>query len=317
MSKLAAVKRGKLKEPARICVAAAEGVGKTTLAAGAPDPIFLDIEGGSGQVDVARYPFRPDDEKRGHIPDNYGEVKDAVSDLLTSPHDYQTLVVDTADALEKLIHKFVVDRDKPKSKEGLPGINAFPYGKGFDISLDELRTFLQSMDRLRTERGMSIVFLSHIVVKRFESPTSAPYDRYTMRTNEKFAGCLREWCDIVGFGCFEETTTELISDRVKGVATGRRLLKFKRDATYDAKSRYAIPDQVEMTIVNPWAPFAKVLSDAQDMGVEQIAAAIMVECERVGDDLTTAKAKEYIKTADIPTLQRVLEKLKEKEGSKK
>jgi hypothetical protein len=43
----------------------------------------------------------------------------------------------------------------------------------------------------------------------------------------------------------------------------------------------------------------------------------MVECERVGDDLTTAKAKEYIKTADIPTLQRVLEKLKEKEGSKK
>jgi hypothetical protein len=317
MSKLAQVKKTKIKEPPRICVYAPEGFGKTTLAADAPNPIFLDCNAGSGKLSVARYPFRPG-QPREYVPESLTDIDEALNALLTEPHDFQTLVIDTAGDLETLIHKFILARDKPKSKDGVPGINAYGFGKGWEISLDELRARVLLADRIRMERGMTIVFLAHSVIKKFESPVSEPYDRYTMRMNEKAAGFLREWCDVVAFGCFEETTTDLLGDRVKGVSTGRRLLKVKREATHDAKSRYAMPDVIELPISNPWAPFAKAMSDAQDMTIEQLAEAMKAECVRIGDDITTAKANQYIAEAngDTAMLLRVLDKLRAKESAK-
>lgn len=315
MSRLATIKAQKLKEPPRILVYGVEGIGKTTLAAAAPAPIWFDVEGGSGQLSVARYPFR--DGPRGHVPDTLEEVRAGIQDLATADHRYQTLVIDTADSLEKLVHKFILERDKPKSKERVPGINAYGYGKGQDISVDELRALTLDLEPLR-QRGMSVIILAHQRIRNFKSPVTEDYDRYTLRMDEKAAGFLREWCDVVGFACFEETTTDLLGERAKGVDTGRRLLKFRRSAVHDAKSRYALPDQIEMSLTNPWEPFAKALSDAQDMTADQLTAAIRKECERIGDDITTQKAENHIKNAcnDTSALQRILAAAREKQSVK-
>lgn len=316
MSKLATVKKGKLKTPPRLLFYAPEGIGKTTLAAGAPDPIFLDTDAGSGQLEVARYPFR--EGPTGHVPLTFGEFDAALDDLLVSPHDYKTIVVDTADALEKLIHTYIVKRDgvKPNKDEKAPGIHSYGYGKGFDVALDVLRGCCAKLDRARTERNMTVIILAHSHVKAYKSPILESYDRYTLRMNEKAAAFLREWCDVVGFCCYEETTTNMFDDeRTRGVSTGRRLIKFERTAVHDAKSRYALPSQIEMTLTNPWAPFAKALSEAQDMTSDQLCAEILKEAERIGGDVTMERAKqntEKYKT-DIPTLQRILEMMREKQ----
>jgi hypothetical protein len=316
MSRLALIEKKKLKEPPRLCIYATEGFGKTTLAGDAPDPIFMDIEGGSHQLAVARYPFS--DGPRGHVPQSLTDVIAATEDLLTGAHAYKSLVIDTVDSLEKMIHRFILARDKPKSKESMPGINAYGFGKGFEIALDEFRNLAVLWDRLRYERGMQIVLLAHATIKRFEPPTSEGYDRYILRMNEKAAGFLREWCDAVAFGCFEETTTDLLGDKVKGVATGRRLLKWKRDATHEAKPRYALPDVMEMPAQKPWSPIAAAIQAAQDMTIEQLAEAMRAECVRIGDDITTAKANQYIAEAngDTAMLLRVLDKLRAKESAK-
>jgi hypothetical protein len=44
-------------EPFRLLIHGSEGVGKSTFAANAPDPIFLQTEDGLGQIDVPRFPL--------------------------------------------------------------------------------------------------------------------------------------------------------------------------------------------------------------------------------------------------------------------
>jgi hypothetical protein len=100
------IKRGQLRSPLRHLFYGPGGVGKSTLASDAPNPLFLDIEGGGDNLDIARYPFR--DEEGGHVPSSYDEVVAALNDLIANNgRGYQTLVVDTIDALESLIHKHI------------------------------------------------------------------------------------------------------------------------------------------------------------------------------------------------------------------
>ena len=44
-------------EPFRVLIHGLEGLGKTTFAAQAPDPIFIQTEDGLGQIDVPRFPL--------------------------------------------------------------------------------------------------------------------------------------------------------------------------------------------------------------------------------------------------------------------
>jgi adenylate kinase len=48
----------RLGMPPRVLIYGPPGVGKTTLVSDA-DALFVDVEGGSGQLEVARYPFNP------------------------------------------------------------------------------------------------------------------------------------------------------------------------------------------------------------------------------------------------------------------
>ena len=54
MSQLSGITRGKVTRPGLILVYGPDGVGKTSLAAGAPSPLFLGAEAGTGHLDVAR-----------------------------------------------------------------------------------------------------------------------------------------------------------------------------------------------------------------------------------------------------------------------
>lgn len=212
-SRLAAVKRGRLSSPLRFCFYGPEGIGKSTLAAHAPDPIWFDLEEGSGRLDVARYQFRDGDG--GHVPHAYEEIIAAIDDLARNPHNFQTLVFDTLDRLEALMWQWMFVRD---SKPGKPisSIEDYGYGKGFLRAIDEWRALCVRLDRLRAARKMSIIFLGHAQVRLYKSPDSEDYDRYNLRINDKAAGFIKEWTDVTGFCMFEEFGSKLGDDRAKG-----------------------------------------------------------------------------------------------------
>src|SRR6187397_511590 len=68
---------GRIARPQKTVIYGPEGIGKTTLAAQFPAPIFLDTESGSHHLEVARLP----------APKSWDEVTSAVHALSTEPHE--------------------------------------------------------------------------------------------------------------------------------------------------------------------------------------------------------------------------------------
>ncbi len=306
ISRLGGVQRGRLKATLRYVFYGDNGVGKSTLAAHAPKPIWFDIEDGSGRLDVDRYPFR--DGPGGHVPTKYSEVLAALDDLTTHPHDYQTLVVDTTDRLEALMWAHMCERDRKDSIEG------YGYGKGYVAALDEWRKFCLTLDRLRSQRSMSIVLIAHSQIRTFKAPVGDDFDRYQLRIHDKAAGFIKEWADVVGFVAFEEGASKMgNSDRAKGYSTGKRLIFLERTAAYDAKTRIVLPTQIEMDANDPWAPLATAVDDGVNLSAKELRTLISSEVTRIAADADlSGKVAEAVKQAkeDVEALSRILNRLK-------
>ncbi len=76
MSFLSQVTTGKVKTPHRIVLYGPDGVGKTTFASNAPNPIFSGIEKGTAHIDTTRFPQ----------PGSFKDAQDQVKELISSKH---------------------------------------------------------------------------------------------------------------------------------------------------------------------------------------------------------------------------------------
>lgn len=323
-SRLGAIKAGRVPTPNTYVFYGPEGVGKTTLAADAPGVIFLDIEDGSTELELARYPFT-DDPKKGHLPASYEDVLAAIDDLTVSEHAYRTLAIDSLDRLESLMWKFMLARDSvasARNKEGaeLTSIEDYGYGKGYQIAVEEWRALCVKLDRLRYTRGMEIVLLGHAQVKTFKNPTGEDYDRWQLRVHTQAAAFLKEWAKVTGYLKFEEDAKKLSKyGRAKGFSTGMRILQLSRSAGVDAKSRLALPDEIEVDVENPWAPLAAAVAAARGIDPKKLVEQIEEEFKRIGDEDRAKRARpsveEALKKQDAGKLQRFLNDLR-KQASK-
>ena len=161
-----------------------EGIGKSTLAAQFPAPVFLDTEGGTHHLDVARFP----------APKTWDDVTKTVTALAAEPHEFKTLVLDTVDWLEKLLVDHVCKHANKSS------IEDFGYGKGYVVLAEEFAKFLASLEPL-LRRGMHVVFLAHTKIVKFEQPDAAgAYDRYELKLSKQVGPLVKEWCDVLLFG---------------------------------------------------------------------------------------------------------------------
>lgn len=243
---LSSVSRGKIRAPLRVLLYGVEGVGKSTFGAGAPSPIFLGAEDGTGHLDVARFPK----------PEKFTDALEAVRVLERDPHDYKTLVIDSLDWLEPIIWEHV------NRVAGMEDIEAHGYGKGFTKALDRWRELLAALERLRT-RGMNVVTLAHAVIKTFKNPAGEDYDRYTMKLNDKAGGLLKEWSDIVLFANFDAVV--LKKEARKGKDAGRVVYTTRKPA-YDAKNRHDLPEQVGLS-------WAELVAHADPQGLKEMIQA--------------------------------------------
>lgn len=232
--RLAAVTKGKVVRPLRVLLYGVEGVGKSTFAASAPNPIFIGAEDGTSELDVARFPQ----------PQSWRDMFEALEELTRGQHDYKTVAVDTLDWLEPLCWAALVERAR---KPTITSIEDFGYGKGYTAAVDEWRLLLGAFERLRAQRGMHVIFLAHSWIKTFKNPEDEDYDRYEMKLNAKAGGLLREWCDTVLFARYETfTTKDDRTKRVRGVSNGARVMHTQRMAAWDAKNRHDLPETLPL-----------------------------------------------------------------------
>lgn len=222
------LQRGKLQRPQKVVIYGPEGVGKSTLASKTPQPVFLDTEGGTHHLDVVRFP------EAG----TWDDVLKAVKELTVTDHGFKTLVIDTADWLEKRLAEFICKRGNKES------IEDFGYGKGYVLVAEEFAKFLGSLDAL-LKRGTHVVFLAHSTVRKFESPEQAgSYDRFELKLSKQVAPLLKEWADLILFANYMTKVAEGDNGKRRGVGGRERVLYTTHTAAFDAKNRHGLEEKL-------------------------------------------------------------------------
>ena len=219
---------GRIARPQKAVIFGPEGIGKSTLAAQFPAPVFLDTEGGTHHLDVARLP----------APKSWDDVTKAVTALATEPHEFKTLVLDTVDWLEKLLIEHVCKQANKAS------IEDFGYGKGYVVLAEEFTKFLASLEPL-LRRGMHVLLLAHTRIVKFEQPDAAgAYDRYELKLSKQVGPLVKEWCDVLLFGNYFTKVAENDQGRKRGVGGRERKLYTTHTAAWDAKNRHGFEEML-------------------------------------------------------------------------
>lgn len=253
MSMLAKLQRGRASKPPRIMCYGVEGIGKSTFGSQAPKPVFIQTEDGLDEIDCDRFP----------IATKFEEVVSALADLGREQHDYETVVLDSADWLERLIFDRLCAEHNTSSIEQVAG----GFSKGYTLALTYWREILSHLDALRNQRGMVVLLIAHSKVERFEDPESSPYDRYTPRLHKHAAALVSEWADAVLFATRKiRTQSEDAGFNRKrtiahaiGKAGGERILRCVGGPSCVAKNRFGITEDLPLS----WAAFMQELSRNQ------------------------------------------------------
>lgn len=225
------ITRGKLETPVRAVIYGSEGIGKSTLAAQLPDPLFIDIEGGTHQLDVAR--IEP--------PTSWTMLIDEVIYIRDNPDLCRTLVIDTADRAQVLCETALLQESGVDSIEKIGG----GYGKGYTALLEKFRKdFLNRLDEV-IARGINVVLLAHAAMRKQESPEDPPFDRWELNLSKKIAPEVRAWADLLLFCNFKIIAIEE-NGRTRAKGNAKRVMFANHRPTFDAKNRYNLPDEMPL-----------------------------------------------------------------------
>lgn len=234
MLSLDSIRTGKSLNPPRIIVYGGPGLGKSTFAANAPKPIFIQTEDGLGNLDVAHFPQTKTAE----------DVDAQLWLLMTEPHDYQTLVFDSLDWYERLLW------DKVAKANGVAAIENINWGKGFVLVLNEWQAFLQKINQLSRTRNMGIIYTAHSDVVKFIDPEKGEYNRYGIALHKQAAPLLIEDVDAILFakkdGVVTTDKTKFGTETKRVIGQGTRTVLTQEKPSATAKSRYSLP--LEITV---------------------------------------------------------------------
>ena len=220
---------GKEKRALKIVIYGPEGIGKSTFASKFPDPLFIDTEGGTSNLDVRRIKCSK----------SWDELLLIVKEIIKNPTICKTLVLDTADWSETMCINAVTEKYRKNN------IEDFGYGKGYTYLLDEYTRLLSLFDEL-IEVGINVVITAHAKPRKFELPEEqGAFDRYEMKLTRQVAPVIKEWCDALFFVNYKiyVVTTENNTKKAQG---GKRVLYTTHNPTYDAKNRFDLPEELEL-----------------------------------------------------------------------
>lgn len=223
------------------------GMGKTTLAAMMPKPVFIRTEDGTaslaGNEGVALFPLASRSQ----------DVFDAIEALASQPHDYKTLVLDSITQLATLIESEIVAAD-PKAKS----INQAGggYGAGYNTAAEMHRKVREWAGALAYDKGMNVVFIGHADTETMDLPDYDPYARYTIRMHKKSIPHYTDNVDLVGFVRLKTYLTGT-GEKKRAVSTADREIICHPQASSVTKNRFGIDKPVQFTFDggNPFNEF--------------------------------------------------------------
>lgn len=242
MSLISSITKGREAQPPRIMIYGSEGVGKSTFAALAPNPVFVQTEDGLSEIDCSKFPLAK----------SFDDVVLQLQAVRDEQHDYGTVVIDSLDWLERLVWDRVCADYGVKSIEKADG----GYGKGYVHALTYWRQIVSLLNEIRARKGMAVILIAHAAVERFEDPEHAAYDRYTPRLHKKACSLVCEWVDAVLFASrrmrVDSTTGKAAPVGADG---GERILRTNGSPACIAKNRFGLPTELPLS----WSAFVEAL----------------------------------------------------------
>ena len=232
MSLLSQLQVGKRPAPRRCMVHGVQGVGKSTFGARSRKPVFIQTEDGLGEIDCVKFPLSR----------SFAEVMAALTELASQDHDFETVVVDSLDWLERLIWQEVC------TAENVSNIEKIGFQKGYTFALNFWRKFLDALDALRRDRGMAVILIAHTKIEKFQTPEDSAFDRFTPRLHKLAASVVMEWCDEVFFATYSTTTDP---KKVKNITAPERVMRTCEGPTHVAKNRLGMPYELPLE----WAAY--------------------------------------------------------------
>ena len=209
-----------------------EGRGKTTLASKFQSSVWLLLEHGLPRgVEVEAIPGI----------NSYEGTLNALRSIYSEPHQYQTLVIDTVDALEPLIHEYVC------ADQGVKHIEQLSFGKGYVLADAKWRHFLGALSAIRTKRNMTVVIVCHATIDRIDDPRAPSFTSYAPRLHRRARALCMDAADIIGLLAEDlrvVTDDRGFNERVRATSDTRRFLFVEGTPAFSAKNRYEMPAKI-------------------------------------------------------------------------
>lgn len=218
---------GKIPGAKRVVLYGPEGIGKSTFASCFPDPVFIDTEGSTKTLDVARFNADFSD---------WNTVLNA-ADEAAKIDNIRTLVVDTLDWAEQAcIRKLNADHHTDN-------ILTLDYGKGSLYVVAEFEKLLSKLSAL-VKKGINVVMVAHAAMRKQELPDEmGAFDRWELKLQSKqVKAMVKEWADMVLFANYKTVVIEDDKTKSKKAQGGKRVMYTQHRPTWDAKNRYGLDE---------------------------------------------------------------------------
>lgn len=225
--------KGKIPCAKKVVIYGPEGIGKSTFASKFPEPVFIDTEGSTKDMDVARF----------ETPSSWTMLMEQIRYVRSTPGVCKTLIIDTADWAEQMC---IADLC---SRYGKKGIEDFGYGNGYVYAREEFGRFLNALTEV-VDAGVNVVLTAHAHLKKFEQPDEmGSYDRWELKlgkkTSSQTAPLVKEWADMVLFANYKTWSVAVDEKGTKRKAQGgARVMHTTHHPCWDAKNRYGLPDEM-------------------------------------------------------------------------
>lgn len=214
-------------------IAGDPGLGKSSMAAMFPKPLFLAVEDG---VERIKADIRPESIRVKSVED----LRDLLKQIRSEEHEYQTLVIDSVTALETMFGEHIM-KENPKASSLAQAAGG--YGGGY-LAVAALHNGVRKMCKaIRDERGMHIVFIAHADTEVVDLPDKDKYMRYSFRMDKRSVKHYIDDVNVVGFVRMELYVKGDSEQRVKkAIGTGERLFDCVPSACTVAKNCYQITE---------------------------------------------------------------------------
>ena len=275
---------GKVKKPFNVLLYGQPGAGKSSWASHAPSPIFIASDE-LDELDVDRLP---------HVT-TYKAVMDQLTWIEKEKHNYKTVVIDTIDAIEAIVHQEILSKEKSDKTRSMNKACG-GYGNAFNVSLDWMTAIRDTLIRIRHNKKMNIITICHSVTSVTNDPLLGDsYTEYDLSLHKHVQSLFVDWVSAVLFIAFDVNKAD--NDKF-AYGSGKRFIYTQKKPGFEAKNRYHLDAVLACPEENPfssfWAGYTNYFK-GNEPTAKQVIMQVKGLLDNVKDQAVIDKVKEDVR----------------------